>query len=237
MTRTLSFPDDEVGKLWTFDENGYPSREIADARGTITTDEPRIALAVPADVAQDLSFLRALPPRAIDGLKCARCEDVTQLRHATHLDLRALLLPYALLGGAALDYAPLHPRLEHLDITAAWGIDHHVHALAQLASLRTLGVFETSFSDAHVVHLSAMTSLERFDGGYTKLTDAGIASLPPLAALTDLSLNELPIGDASVPALAARTSLRVLGLVHTKISAAGFRTLSAALPDCEIRGA
>ena len=231
--RTVVFPDREVGRVMALGDDGFVGRELAIARGEVRVDE-RVVLRLEAE--SDLAFLREIPARAIDGLQLRRCEEPSQLAHAAHLDLTAFLAPYALRGGAALEHVRAHRRLEHLDITAAWGIDAHAEILGAFPALRTLGVYETSFSDEHVVHLARKQRLERLDLGYTHVTDAGIARMPEWPKLRWLILTHLPITDASVASLARRTSLEKLNLGNTKISPEGFFVLRAALPRCDVQG-
>ena len=231
--RTIVFPDRDVGRIMALGDDGFVGREIAIARGEVAVDE-RVVLQLAAET--DLALLRDLPPRAIDGLQLRHCDDPRQLEHAQHLDLTAFIAPYALRGGAALEHVRPHRRLEHLDITAAWGIDAHAEILGGFPALRTLGLYETSFSDEHVVHIPRKQRLERLDVGYTHVTDVGLARMPEWPRLRWLILTHLPITDASVASLASRTSLEKLSLGNTKLSPEGFFVLRAALPRCDVHG-
>ena len=68
----------------------------------------------------------------------------------------------------------------------------------------------------------------------TPITDAGLVHLKGLTSLQDLNLSGTKITDVGLAHLAGLTSLRPLRLHNTQITDAGAAKLRKALPDCRI---
>ena len=89
-------------------------------------------------------------------------------------------------------------------------------------------------TDAHLVHLKALTSLQHLDLSITQVTDAGLEHLKGMTSLRVLYLERTWVGDAGLEYLKGLTSLRVLNLGRTPFTDAGVNELKKALPKCRI---
>lgn len=86
-------------------------------------------------------------------------------------------------------------------------------------------------TDAGLVHLKALTSLETLALDGTQITDAGLEHLKGLTSLTELSLYDTQI---TGPGLVHLKGLTRLDLFHTQVTDAGLTELKAALPKCKV---
>ncbi len=106
--------------------------------------------------------------------------------------------------------------LNYTQITDA-GLVH----LAGLTSLQTLALFNTQVTDAGLRHLKGLTSLQTLGLSNTQITDAGLVHLAGLTSLQGLNLSGTKITDAGLVHLKGLTSLQKLGLSNTQITNRG----------------
>lgn len=99
------------------------------------------------------------------------------------------------------------------------------------ATVRLTG---TKVTDAHLVLLKGLTSLENLDLRDTQVTDAGLEHLKGLTNLTFLGLSGTKVTDAGLEHLRGLTNLFQLDLSHTQVTDAGVNELAKALPNCRI---
>ena len=84
---------------------------------------------------------------------------------------------------------------------------------------------KTEVTDAGMVYLKALTSLEDLDLSHTKLTDAGLEHLKGLTKLRWLGLGGTKVTDAGLVHLKGLTKLQWVGLAETKVTDAGLEHL------------
>jgi hypothetical protein len=89
-------------------------------------------------------------------------------------------------------------------------------------------------TDAGLVHLKALTNLQKLDLSVSKITDATLVHLKGLTKLQVLTLGETQITDAGLVHLKGLNDLEVLELDNTKVTDAGVAELQKALPNCKI---
>jgi hypothetical protein len=89
-------------------------------------------------------------------------------------------------------------------------------------------------TDAELVNLKGMTSLQILILGHTKVTDAGLVHLKELTNLEDLYLDSIKVTDAGLVHLKGLTNLEDLWLNDTKVTTVGVEDLQVALSDCKI---
>ncbi len=106
--------------------------------------------------------------------------------------------------------------------------------LQGLTSLQELILRNTQITDAGLVHLEGLTSLGWLHLYNTKITDAGLVHLQGLTSLQELYLSGTKITDVGLVYLQGLTSLQELILRNTQITDAGVAKLKEALPNCEI---
>jgi len=107
--------------------------------------------------------------------------------------------------------------------------------LEQLTSLETLELSGTQISDAGMVHLEGLTSLSYLDLYNTEISDTGLVHLEGLTNLTKLWLNSTRISDAGLVHLEGLTNLQDLVLYDTQTTDEGVARLKKTLIRCEIR--
>lgn len=91
-------------------------------------------------------------------------------------------------------------------------------------SVTGVRLFGPTITDAHLVHLKALTSLQTLDLTETKVTGAGLVHLQGLTSLQVLRLDRADVTDAGLMYLKGLTSLTTLGLGY-KITDAGLEHL------------
>jgi len=101
---------------------------------------------------------------------------------------------------------------------------------------KVIGVFLSAkpLTDASLVHLKGLTTLEELNLCETQITDAGLVHLKELKNLTFLSVAYTQITDVGLVHLKGLTKLEKLELLGVKPSDAGVAELQKALPNCEI---
>ena len=100
--------------------------------------------------------------------------------------------------------------------------------LVHLKGMRSLEVVDlrcTQVSDAGLVHLKGMRSLEVVDLRSTQVSDAGLVHLKGLTSLEVLYVNNTKITDAGLEHLKGLSSLEGLSLLGTQVTDAGLEHL------------
>ena len=90
-------------------------------------------------------------------------------------------------------------------------------------------------TDAGLVHLKGLTSLQELVLDNTQVTDAGLVHLEGLTGLRHLDLTNTEVTDAGLVHLKGLTNVQWLFLYRTQVTEAGVQDLQKALPNCEIR--
>lgn len=114
--------------------------------------------------------------------------------------------------------------------------DKDLAALKGLKHLKTLYLgYVTKTTDAGLVHLKDLASLEKLNLPETDITDAGIANLTGLKNLKSLGLVFCKgITDKSVPYLIQLKNLEYLNVASTRITPKGIAQIQKALPKVYI---
>jgi hypothetical protein len=87
-------------------------------------------------------------------------------------------------------------------------------------------LWDYSVDDAFLVHVSALTHLERLVIDVPEVTDAGLANLAGLTELRGLLfISDTNVTDAGLVYIKRLSNLRLLNLTGTKVSSAGLRHL------------
>ena len=94
--------------------------------------------------------------------------------------------------------------------------------------------FNTTVTDADLVHLKGLPKLNRAYLRETKVTDAGLVHLKGMTNLQTLNLCNTKVTDAGLVHLKGLTKLNSLNLWGTKVTDAGVKKLKQALPNCRI---
>jgi hypothetical protein len=89
-------------------------------------------------------------------------------------------------------------------------------------------------TDAGLMHLKGLTSLQSLGLNGTKVTDVGLEHLKGLTSLQLLNLGDTQVTDAGLEHLKGLTNLQTLDLGGTSVTTAGVKDLQAALPKCKI---
>jgi hypothetical protein len=105
--------------------------------------------------------------------------------------------------------------------------DAHLVHLKGLASLETLSLYLPRVTDAGLVHLKGLASLQVLNLSATQVTDAGLVQLRGLTNLTRLDLAYTKITDAGLVHVEGLTNLTTLGLGYTGITDTGLESLTA----------
>ena len=99
--------------------------------------------------------------------------------------------------------------------------DAELMHLKGLTSLEILRFFGAQFTDTGLMHLEGLTSLETLRFDTTQVTDAGLVHLKGLMSLQHLSLEGTQVTDAGMVHLKELTSLESLDLSYTQVTDAG----------------
>ncbi len=94
--------------------------------------------------------------------------------------------------------------------------------------------FPDQITDAGLVHLEGLTSLQELYLYNTEITGVGLVHLAGLTSLQELCLNYTRVTDTGLVHLEGLTSLQRLNLKNTQITDAGVAKLREALPNCDI---
>jgi hypothetical protein len=106
--------------------------------------------------------------------------------------------------------------------------------LKGLTSLQILDLRKTKVTDDGLEHLKELTSLQSLNLMYTQVTDAGLVHLKGLKSLQQLRLHGTQVADAGLMHLKGMTSLQTLMLYDTKVTTVGVNDIQSALPKCKI---
>ena len=121
-------------------------------------------------------------------------------------------------------------RLSHLTQLSFWELppssDAGLVHLKGLTSLQDLNLYFTQVTDAGLVHLKGMTKLTNLTLYNTQVTDAGLVHLKGLTNLQELHLGGEKITDKGLVHLKALTSLQKLSVSHTQVTDAGLVQLT-----------
>ena len=137
---------------------------------------------------------------------------------------RALLL--TVLGVMFCSGCTTEQRLEELGAT--------IRVNEQGEILELYFTDDVQITDAGLVHLAGLTSLQGLGLSNTEITDAGLVHLSGLTNLQRLRLSNTEITDAGLVHLSGLTSLQRLALSETQVTDAGVAKLKEALPNWEI---
>ena len=80
---------------------------------------------------------------------------------------------------------------------------------------------QVTLTDAGLVHLKQLTSLQKLELSHTEITDVGLARLRGLTGLQSLWVHHIQISDAGLVHLKRLTSLQELNLSYTQVTDAG----------------
>lgn len=101
------------------------------------------------------------------------------------------------------------PELKHLNLSGCSGVsDAALVHLKEITTLEALWLDETSVTDAGLVHLEGLSNLRDLNLRDTAVTDAGLHHLKGLAALERLWLVGTPTSDAGLPCLTSLSNLK-----------------------------
>jgi hypothetical protein len=128
----------------------------------------------------------------------------------------------------------LHWHEANLRSQGDHSIDPALAKLKDVASLVSLNLASTKFSEASLANLKSLTNLVELHLEHTQMHDADLANVSGLVRLTYLNLYDTPITDAGLEHLKTLTNLQHLHLWQTKVTDEGVAALSKALPDCDI---
>ena len=93
---------------------------------------------------------------------------------------------------------------------------------------------DTRITDAGLVHLKELISLNQLYLDYTQITDAGLEQLKDLTKLQWLHLSNTQITDVGLEHLKGLTELQEIGLDGTQITDVAVVELEKVLPKCVI---
>ena len=127
--------------------------------------------------------------------------------------------------GAELEDADARRQVRYVSLVAAKITDADLIHLRGLKSLETLHLSGTNISDAGLFHLKDVKSLKQLHVDGTNITDAGLVHLTKHTSLTHLNLAKTEVTDVGLAQLKRLRSLKVLNINSTKISDRGFAQL------------
>ncbi len=143
-------------------------------------------------------------------------------------DLEKLELQYTAVKGTGLEHLNGLKKLRSVAISSMSVTDDGVAAVAKLAHLRVLSLWEClNVTDAGVVALAGLKDLQALDLRWTKLTDTGLGKLAGVKALRRLSLSKTKVTDAGLKAVAGMKEMQILNLEQTGVTDAGLEHLAA----------
>jgi hypothetical protein len=125
------------------------------------------------------------------------------------------------------------PRLESLDLSCCPISDAALMDLARITTLQEILVRNTSVSDRGVSELRHLSSLKRLVLSHTKVRGDSLAQLAGLARLEELVLEGCPVGDEGMLSVLKLSQLRTLCLSETQITGASVRRLRE-LPNLSV---
>ena len=243
---TLSFPDDPVGTLSArprpadgerpgVSYRGGGWEPLGPARGEVEVPADSLLRLDVAETVQNLSFLEALPPDALWGVRLGPSavgdDALPPLAKLSGLvDLNLSDTGVTETGLAAL--APLD-RLETLRFDLPLS-DDGAERLAELPSLRSVNQ-PLRLSARGIAALARLPGLERLNLIGEGVTDDALAPVAGMKSLTSLWVQNAPVTDAAVESLAGVESLAELHLSGTRVSGDRLGAL-AGLPNLRALG-
>ena len=108
--------------------------------------------------------------------------------------------------------------------------DHDLKTLADLHSVKQLGLSETSITDEGLRHLTTLSELEHLNLNHTNISDDGLAELSRLPNLQSICLCGTTVSDNGLKYLAAMPKLESAQLGRDKITDTG---IDAFRPLCK----
>ena len=207
---------------------------VGPAKGSVRVPRGKdVWLQVTEQPASDLRWLSALAPDDVQVLNFGDTPPDAAAAQLTRLSgLKWLVFYDRLPRGAGFAYLSRLKSLEGLVVARSAITDDELGVLANrlggLKSFRRLELGSTELTDAGLVHLENLQSLEEFYGGGNKLTGSGFSHLARLPALREVGFGSQQMGDAAVAHLAECSSLKRLTLNCPKITDAGIAQLAKA---------
>ena len=118
----------------------------------------------------------------------------------------------------------LKASTESLDLGISEVTDEGLAALTRLRNLKSLSL-AVGFSDAGLVHVKGLSSLQRLSLRGSKVTDAGLKHLTTLAESHAWILVTRRVGNLGLKHLGSLTALRYLDLTKTGVTDSGLDCL------------
>jgi Leucine-rich repeat (LRR) protein len=106
--------------------------------------------------------------------------------------------------------------------------------LKEMKSLQLLNLYDTKVTDAGLAHLKGLKSLQYLFLANTDVTDAGLMHLKEMKSLFWLDVSGTKVTDAGLIHLKGLAVLQFLHLSNTHVTTAGMKELQSALPKCKI---
>jgi len=126
------------------------------------------------------------------------------------------------LGATIMPVENSSPLKYNVQIRQTWsGGDERLSLVTELGEVPWLSMENAPVSDACLVHVARLTSLNKLYLGSSRIRCDRLGELAPLKQLEYLSLKQLPLDDAKLATLPVFPYLRYLGLDGTQISDQG----------------
>jgi len=138
---------------------------------------------------------------------------------------RAAIAEITKLGGSVYYFNPNHSEYTGGTPRKWYSWLRRLHGDEQLGILVCVNLTSEEITDADLVHLEVLTTLEDLRLGRTQVSDAGMVHLKCLTALRGLELDHTQISDAGLEHLKGLRKLRYLDLQDTRITDAGLEHL------------
>jgi Leucine-rich repeat (LRR) protein len=218
-----------MGMLYVLDANQVDTssyddwKPLCEAIGDVTVPAGKaLRLDLSKEAGNDFSPLSALQPDDLIMLYCYGVEIADdQLKHISHLTgLKHIDLHGTNILGTGLKYLTGLKSLKKLWLSGTHVGDNELSCLLVLPSLEGLGLRDTPTTDAGMVHVGKITSLEVLSLS-AGVGDEGLAHLNGLKNLRWLSTEDPGVTDKGLACLAGLTNLEYLGLEGAQVSDAG----------------
>lgn len=131
-------------------------------------------------------------------------------------------------------HLPYLPELAHLQLRGPPIDDRHCSALQNSYSLWSLGLDDTSITDAGIESIGRLKHLRSLSLTGARISDRALEVLARLPAIESLSLDDTDITDAGLEKLSQLKSLRQLSISQTDTSDAAIDRLHDAIPGVQI---
>ena len=138
------------------------------------------------------------------------------------------------LTGRGLSATLLERQPWYLSVYGTACGDEFAREIAQVKSLRFLGLGKSNITDAGLPELARLTGLETLELQETQVRSAGLAALKPLVNLKTLDLSQAAVDDSAVDVSRGFAGLQVLKIKGTQLSEQGLKSIQAKLPNCQI---